>query len=62
MIDQWYMYDDADVTMVTDEDIKKLSGGGTIISFVITDLHYIGDWHTAYILVYGPRKLEILPS
>merc|ERR1711994_438029 len=26
-----------------DEDVMKLSGGG--------------DWHTAYILLYGPRKL-----
>jgi ubiquitin carboxyl-terminal hydrolase 14 len=25
---QWFKYDDDDVTMVTDEDIKKLSGGG----------------------------------
>ncbi|XP_019853603.1 PREDICTED: ubiquitin carboxyl-terminal hydrolase 14-like [Amphimedon queenslandica] len=43
---QWFKYDDDDVTMVTDEEIKKLSGGG--------------DWHMAYILVYGPRPLEIV--
>lgn len=41
---QWYMYDDEDVTPVPEEDIIKLSGGG--------------DWHTAYVLFYGPRKLE----
>lgn len=22
----------------------------------------IGDWHTAYILIYGPQRLEILPT
>ena len=38
------MYDDEDVTPVPEEDIIKLSGGG--------------DWHTAYVLFYGPRKLE----
>lgn len=41
---QWYMYDDDTVTKVSEEDILKLSGGG--------------DWHTAYVLFYGPRKLE----
>lgn len=41
---QWYMFDDEDVTPVPEEDILKLSGGG--------------DWHTAYVLFYGPRKLE----
>ena len=41
---QWYMYDDDTVTKVSEEEILKLSGGG--------------DWHTAYVLFYGPRKLE----
>ncbi len=41
---QWYMFDDEDVTKVSEEDVLKLSGGG--------------DWHTAYVLFYGPRKLE----
>ena len=41
---QWYMYDDDVVTKVTEEEILKLSGGG--------------DWHTAYVLFYGPRRLE----
>lgn len=41
---QWYMFDDEDVTPMQEEDIMKLSGGG--------------DWHTAYVLFYSPRKLE----
>lgn len=41
---QWYMFDDEDVTPMQEEDILKLSGGG--------------DWHTAYVLFYSPRKLE----
>lgn len=40
----WYMYDDDQVTKVSEEDILKLSGGG--------------DWHTAYVLFYGPRRLD----
>ncbi|XP_042237979.1 ubiquitin carboxyl-terminal hydrolase 14-like isoform X2 [Homarus americanus] len=42
---EWLKCDDDDVTAVTEEDILKLSGGG--------------DWHCAYILLYGPRILEI---
>lgn len=41
---QWYMFDDEDVTPMQEEDILKLSGGG--------------DWHTAYVLFYGPRRLN----
>ncbi|OWF45381.1 ubiquitin carboxyl-terminal hydrolase 14-like [Mizuhopecten yessoensis] len=41
--DQWFMYDDDHVTPVTSEDVLKLSGGG--------------DWHSAYVLLYGPRIL-----
>ncbi|KAJ2655880.1 deubiquitinating enzyme, partial [Coemansia sp. RSA 1200] len=40
----WYKFDDDNVSMVTDEDILKLCGGG--------------DWHTAYILLYRAKKLD----
>lgn len=43
--DVWFKYDDDNVTPVTTEEILKLSGGG--------------DWHCAYVLLYGPRILEI---
>lgn len=43
--DEWMMYDDQQVTPVTSDDIVKLSGGG--------------DWHCAYVLLYGPRQLEL---
>lgn len=39
----WLMCDDDNVQPVADEDILKLSGGG--------------DWHCAYVLLYGPKKL-----
>jgi len=39
----WLMCDDEDVSPVHEEDVLKLSGGG--------------DWHTAYLLLYAPRKL-----
>ena len=42
---QWMMFDDDTVTQVTDDDILKLSGGG--------------DWHTSYLLLYGPRRLDL---
>ncbi|CAH1104700.1 unnamed protein product [Psylliodes chrysocephalus] len=45
--DKWIMCDDDNVSPVTTEDILKLSGGG--------------DWHCAYVLLYGPRLLEITP-
>ena len=38
------MFDDENVTPIAEENILKLSGGG--------------DWHTAYLLIYGPRKFE----
>uniref|UniRef100_A0A672L1A4 Ubiquitin carboxyl-terminal hydrolase n=1 Tax=Sinocyclocheilus grahami TaxID=75366 RepID=A0A672L1A4_SINGR len=44
--DEWVKFDDDKVSVVTPEDILKLSGGG--------------DWHIAYVLLYGPRRLEIL--
>lgn len=37
------MCDDDEVYPVSEEDILKLSGGG--------------DWHCAYVLLYGPRFL-----
>ncbi|KAL5456936.1 hypothetical protein EMCRGX_G034164 [Ephydatia muelleri] len=42
----WIKLDDDVVSAVPEEEVLKLSGGG--------------DWHTAYILLYGPRKLEKL--
>uniref|UniRef100_A0A7E4ZWS4 Ubiquitin carboxyl-terminal hydrolase n=1 Tax=Panagrellus redivivus TaxID=6233 RepID=A0A7E4ZWS4_PANRE len=39
---QWVMCDDQEVHIVTEDDVMKLSGGG--------------DWHSAYMLLYGPRK------
>jgi ubiquitin carboxyl-terminal hydrolase 14 len=36
---RWIKYDDDNVSEVTEEDVKKLSGGG--------------DWHTGYILMYA---------
>jgi len=39
------MCDDEHVVPVTSEDVLKLSGGG--------------DWHIAYVLIYGPRLLEV---
>ncbi|CAF0983580.1 unnamed protein product, partial [Didymodactylos carnosus] len=42
---EWLMFDDENVTVVTEEDVIKLSGGG--------------DWHTAYVVIYGPRPVEI---
>lgn len=43
--DDWLMFDDDKVAPCKGEDILKLSGGG--------------DWHCAYVLLYGPRFLEI---
>ncbi|VDM93945.1 unnamed protein product [Onchocerca ochengi] len=40
----WAMCDDDEVHPVSTDDILKLSGGG--------------DWHCAYILLYGPRILK----
>lgn len=46
LIDEWVKFDDDKVSVVSPEDILRLSGGG--------------DWHIAYVLLYGPRRLEIL--
>lgn len=40
---EWFKCDDDTVSVVHEEDILKLSGGG--------------DWHVAYVLLYGPRIL-----
>jgi len=41
--DTWIECNDDEVNPIHVEDVLKLSGGG--------------DWHTAYVLLYGPRKL-----
>ena len=41
----WLKCDDDNVTAVTEEEILKLSGGG--------------DWHCAYVLLYGPKILKL---
>ncbi|XP_067930379.1 ubiquitin carboxyl-terminal hydrolase 14-like [Watersipora subatra] len=41
---EWIKFDDDNVTGITIDNIKELSGGG--------------DWHTAYILLYGPKILQ----
>lgn len=43
--DIWAKFDDDTVSQVTSEDILRLSGGG--------------DWHCAYVLIYGPKQLEV---
>uniref|UniRef100_A0A8C5PZM6 Ubiquitin carboxyl-terminal hydrolase n=1 Tax=Leptobrachium leishanense TaxID=445787 RepID=A0A8C5PZM6_9ANUR len=43
--DEWIKFDDDKVSIVSPEDILRLSGGG--------------DWHIAYVLLYGPRRLEV---
>lgn len=40
----WVKCDDDTVYPITEEEVLKLSGGG--------------DWHCAYLLLYGPKKLE----
>lgn len=45
-LDEWIKFDDDKVSIVTPEDILRLSGGG--------------DWHIAYVLLYGPRRIEIM--
>lgn len=43
--DTWLKCDDDNVSPITSEEVLKLSGGG--------------DWHCAYVLLYGPKILEI---
>ena len=64
MIGNWIKYDDDDVSLVTEEEILKLSGGGMLLS-LFYNVHVFssfitGDWHTAYILLYAPKRLEIV--
>uniref|UniRef100_A0A0K8TL35 Ubiquitin carboxyl-terminal hydrolase n=1 Tax=Tabanus bromius TaxID=304241 RepID=A0A0K8TL35_TABBR len=42
--DNWMKFDDDVVSPVTTDEILRLSGGG--------------DWHCAYVLLYGPRVFE----
>ncbi|KAK2113082.1 Ubiquitin carboxyl-terminal hydrolase 14 [Saguinus oedipus] len=44
--DEWIKFDDDKVSIVPPEDILQLSGGG--------------DWHIAYVLLHGPRRVEIM--
>jgi len=44
----WLKCDDDNVTPVTEEEVLKLSGGG--------------DWHTAYVLLYGPKIMKLPAS
>ncbi|XP_029446960.1 ubiquitin carboxyl-terminal hydrolase 14 [Rhinatrema bivittatum] len=46
--DEWIKFDDDKVSTVTPEDILRLSGGG--------------DWHIAYVLLYGPRRIEVVET
>lgn len=41
----WAMCDDDEIHPISEEEVLKLSGGG--------------DWHCAYVLIYGPRLLPI---
>lgn len=43
--DNWIKCDDEKLSIVKDEDVLKLSGGG--------------DWHVAYTLLYGPKRCEV---
>lgn len=43
--DQWMKFDDDVVSPVTSDEILRLSGGG--------------DWHVAYVLLYGPKVLSV---
>lgn len=47
IIGRWLKFDDDKVSEVTEEDIKKLSGGG--------------DWHCAYLLLYRSRHPDGKP-
>ncbi|XP_061452725.1 ubiquitin carboxyl-terminal hydrolase 14 [Rhineura floridana] len=46
--DEWIKFDDDKVSVVTPEDVLRLSGGG--------------DWHIAYVLLYGPRRIEVMEA
>lgn len=42
----WYKVDDGNVSVVTTDQIQKLSGGG--------------DWHSAYICIYKSREMPLI--
>lgn len=44
--DDWIKFDDDKVSSTPSSEILKLSGGG--------------DWHCAYVLLYGPRTVEMV--
>lgn len=44
MEDKWYLFDDENVSEIKEEQVLDLSGGG--------------DWHTSYVLLYGPRRIR----
>nr|CDJ80236.1 Ubiquitin and Peptidase C19 domain containing protein [Haemonchus contortus] len=46
--DKWAMCDDEHVSPVTSDQVLRLSGGG--------------DWHCAYVLLYGPRIVKEYPE
>lgn len=61
--DVWIECNDDDIKPIHAEDVLKLSGGGKNCflyfskQFFDTSFYSIGDWHTAYVLLYGPRRL-----
>jgi len=42
--DDWYLFDDENVSPVKEEQVLQLSGGG--------------DWHMSYVLLYGPKRIR----
>ena len=61
--DTWIECNDDEVRPVHVEDVMKLSGGGKFklifreFDLIFSKTLFAGDWHTAYLLLYGPRKL-----
>ena len=59
----WMKFDDDVVSSVPPEEVLKLSGGGVVRSHDLSCdplLLPTGDWHMAYILIYGPERLEVM--
>lgn len=59
-------FDDDVVSPITSEDVLRLSGGGMSyfrdcfeIELILFVFCLTGDWHCAYVLLYGPRILEV---
>ncbi|KAG9290938.1 hypothetical protein G9A89_011088 [Geosiphon pyriformis] len=67
LIEEWVKYNDDEVSAVTQDEIEKLSGGGESKSFQVVfqlfvskpkkNIVILGDWHTAYILLYRSKNL-----